>query len=59
MRSKATTALSPSPLASAKGRFVTRPISAVKSAAPSAVQTATAPNGSPAADRMAGLTKTM
>ena len=59
MRSNATTAFSPRPLASANGRLVTRPMTAVKNAAPSAVHTATAPNGSPAALRIAGLTKTM
>ena len=49
IRSKATTALSPSPVASANGRFVSRPISSVKIAAASAVATATASNGIPAA----------
>jgi hypothetical protein len=38
---------------------VKSPISAVKSAAASAVATVTAPDGMPADDRIAGLTKTM
>ena len=57
--SKATTALMPSPGASANGRLATRPIAAVVSAAASAVATATPANGTPAADRIAGLTKRM
>jgi hypothetical protein len=59
MRSNATTALIPRPDASANGRLVTRPITAVATAAASAVATVTAANGIPAADRIAGLTKTM
>ena len=59
IRSKATIAFSPRPEASANGRFVAKPISSVKIAAASAVATATAANGIPACDRMAGLTKTM
>ena len=57
--SNATTALMPSPGASANGRFVERPIASVVIAAASAVQTATASNGTPAADRIAGLTNRM
>jgi hypothetical protein len=59
MTSNATTALIPSPGASAKGRFVASPIAAVAIAAASAVATATAAKGTPAADRIAGLTKRM
>ena len=59
MMSKATTALRPRPVASASGKFASTPISAVKIAAASAVATATESNGSPAAERIAGLTKTM
>ena len=50
MMLKATYALSPSPDASANGRFVSRPIRTVKIAAASAVATATASNGIPAAE---------
>ena len=57
--SNATTALIPSPGASANGRFVTRPIASVATHAAIAVATATAPNGIPAADRIAGLTNRM
>ena len=49
----------PRPGASANGRFVASAIAAVVSAAASAVQTITASSGTPAADRIAGLTKTM
>ncbi len=59
MRSKATIALMPSPDASANGRFEVSAITAVATAAASAVATATASNGMSAADRIAGLTKTM
>ena len=59
MMSNATTALMPRPGASANGRFVARAIAAVVMAAASAVQTITASSGTPAADRIAGLTKTM
>ena len=59
IRSKATTALSPRPDASANGRFVSRPMTSVKSAAASAVATATAANGIVACDRIAGFRKTM
>ena len=57
--SNATTALIPSPGASANGRLVASPIASVVIAAASAVQTATASNGTPAADRIAGLTNRM
>jgi hypothetical protein len=57
--SNATTALIPSPGASANGRLVASAIAAVHTAAAIAVATATASNGTPAADRMAGLTKRM
>ena len=59
IRSKATIAFSPRPEASANGRFVAKPISSVKTAAASAVATATASKGMPACERIAGLTKTM
>ena len=57
--SNATTALIPSPGASANGRFVNRPIASVATHAAIAVATATASNGIPAADRIAGLTNRM
>ena len=57
--SNATIALIPSPGASANGRLVASAIAAVVIAAASAVQTITASSGTPAADRIAGLTKTM
>ena len=59
MMSNATIALMPRPGASANGRLVASAIAAVAIAADSAVATATASNGSPAADRIAGLTKRM
>jgi hypothetical protein len=52
-------ALIPRPGASANGRFVDSAIAAVVIAAASAVQTMTASSGTPAADRIAGFTKTM
>ena len=57
--SKAITALMPSPGASANGRLVSSPIAAVATHATSAVATATAPKGIPAADRIAGFTNRM
>ena len=57
--SNATTALMPRPGASANGRFVNRPIASVATQAAIAVATATAWNGIPAADRIAGLTNRM
>ncbi len=57
--SNATTALIPSPGASANGRLVESAIAAVATAAATAVATATASNGMPAADRIAGLTNRM
>ena len=59
MMSNATIALMPRPGARANGRFVASAIAAVVTAAASAVQTITASSGTPAADRIAGLTKTM
>ena len=59
MMSNATTALMPRPGASANGRLVNRPIASVATAAAIAVATATAPNGIPPADRIAGLTNRM
>ena len=57
--SNATTALMPRPGASANGRFVNSPIARVVMQAAIAVATATAWNGIPAADRIAGLTNRM
>ena len=57
--SNATTALMPSPGASANGRFVNSPMASVVTAAAIAVATATAANGMLAADRIAGLTNRM
>jgi hypothetical protein len=59
MTSNATTALMPSPGASANGRLANRPIAMVAMAAAIAVAVATASNGRPAADRIAGLTNRM
>ena len=59
MMSNATTALIPRPGARASGRFAHRPMASVAIAAASAVAVATASNGSPAAERIAGLTKRM
>ena len=59
MMSNATMALMPRPGASANGRLVASAIAAVVIAAASAVHTMTASSGTPAADRIAGLTKTM
>jgi hypothetical protein len=59
MMSNVTTALSPSPDASASGTLATRPITIVAMPAASAVATATPVNGTPACDRIAGLTNTM
>ena len=57
--SNATTALMPSPGASANGRFVNSPIASVATHDAIAVATATAVNGMSAADRIAGLTNRM
>src|SRR3954468_5800020 len=57
--SKATTALIPSPGASANGTFANSPIATLVIAAASAVATATPASGTFAADRIAGLTKRM
>ncbi len=54
-----TTAFRPMPEASASGRFVMRPIARHISAAPNAVAVAAPSNGTPAAERIPGFTKTM
>jgi hypothetical protein len=59
MMSNATIALMPRPEASANGTFAYRPIAIDATAAASAVATATASNGTPAAERIAGLTNRM
>jgi len=59
MMSKATSALRPRPDASASGMFATSPMTIVATPAASAVATATPVNGTPACDRIAGLTNTM
>jgi hypothetical protein len=59
IRSNATIALMPNPDASANGTFANTPIAIENTAAARAVATATASNGSPAADRIAGLTNRM
>ena len=59
MIEKVTTAFRPMPDASASGRFAMRPIATHMSAAPSAVAVAAPSKGTPAAERMPGLTKMM
>ena len=59
MMSKATTALRSRPEASANGTLAITPIAIEATAAASAVQTATAANGTPARLRIAGLTNRM
>ncbi len=59
MTEKASMALKPIPEARARGRLVTSPIRMLTTAAPIAVAVVAAVNGTPAAARMAGLTKTM
>ncbi len=54
-----TTAFRPMPDASANGRLAIRPMHTHMRAAPSAVAVAAPANGTPAADRMPGLTKMM
>ena len=59
MIEKVTTAFRPMPDASASGRLEMNPMARHISAAPSAVAVAAPSNGTPAAERIPGLTKTM
>ncbi len=59
MSENVTTAFRPMPDASANGRLAMSPMQTHMSAAPSAVAVAAPPKGTPAAERMPGLTKMM